>query len=67
MKEILGLQRGPDHEPTVHNAPNMVGVEKVVANSDIYDQRSPHNTYRILDFQGKPAVDVWAISEENGP
>jgi UDP-N-acetyl-D-mannosaminuronic acid dehydrogenase len=48
-------------DPLVTTDPDLVPLEKVIANSDLLILGTPHRIYRTADLGGKPVVDVWGV------
>jgi UDP-N-acetyl-D-mannosaminuronic acid dehydrogenase len=46
-------------DPFVTTDPELLGLDEVIARSDLLILCAPHSAYRDLDFGGKPVVDVW--------
>ena len=67
FKKVLGgLARAVlTTDPFITNDPDLVPLEKVIAESDFLILCTPHAAYRTADFKGKPVFDVWG--ELSGP
>ena len=67
FKKVLGgLARAVlTTDPFITNDPDLVPLDKVIAESDFLILCTPHAAYRTADFKGKPVFDVWG--ELSGP
>ena len=48
-------------DPYVTDDPDLLPLDEVIDRSDILIMCTPHRSYRQVDLQGKPVVDVWGI------
>jgi UDP-N-acetyl-D-mannosaminuronic acid dehydrogenase len=46
-------------DPFVTSDPELVSLDRVIAESDLMILCAPHAVYRDTDFKGKPVFDVW--------
>ncbi len=46
-------------DPFVTTDPDLLPLDEVIANSDIFILCTPHAAYAQADFKGKPVLDVW--------
>jgi UDP-N-acetyl-D-mannosaminuronic acid dehydrogenase len=50
-------------DPFVKSDPDLVPLDRVLAESDILVLCTPHRAYRHLNLGGKPLIDVWSFVE----
>jgi UDP-N-acetyl-D-mannosaminuronic acid dehydrogenase len=48
-------------DPFVTTDPDLLALDRVVAQSDLLVLCAPHAAYRALDLAGKPVIDVWGV------
>lgn len=48
-------------DPFVTTDPDLRPLDEVIANSDLLVLCTPHSSYRDIDLNGKPVVDVWGF------
>lgn len=51
-------------DPYVTNDPEIVPLEHVISQSDLFILCTPHRVYHDLDLHGKPIVDIWQVVGE---
>lgn len=61
LKKLLALRAGRilTTDPYVANDPDLLPLEKVIAESDVLVLCAPHDAYKKLDLGGKPCIDIW--------
>lgn len=50
-------------DPLVTDDPELLPLERVIAESDLLILCTPHRVYKQANFNGKPMVDVWGLLE----
>jgi UDP-N-acetyl-D-mannosaminuronic acid dehydrogenase len=50
-------------DPFVKTDPDLLPLERVLAESNVLVLCTPHRVYRHLNLSGKPLVDVWNFVE----
>jgi UDP-N-acetyl-D-mannosaminuronic acid dehydrogenase len=48
-------------DPFVTTDPELVPLERMLTESDLFIVGVPHSAYKTLDLRGKPLVDVWNV------
>lgn len=61
FKKVLGGQARAmlTTDPFVTTDPDLLPLDEVIANADLFILCAPHSVYRQADFLGKPVFDVW--------
>lgn len=61
LKKLMDMRAGRilTTDPYVANDPDLLPLEKVIAESDVLVLCAPHDVYKNLDLGGKPCIDIW--------